>query len=331
MKQETFKRKVNLFKPAFFLTVLLAQLFAAKLNDNVGFLTYMWSAIATLYLTTSMFNNVYLPLISRIVVDPLNIRLDAGRFSWSYPLSEIYIKKEMWGLFQSLYLTEQGVTKKVMLDYDSWRSVDNNAVSLDSVLTCNTDIKPYSEIPNRPQEFGDYEPVIKRVLYFLLVAFIVLIIAAGLVHRYYIYGEGTPEFLYLIVSLPITFGVFLYLNKHNSGGESNVATVILTLVISLFLVPVLYKGYAIVLNDVETHRFELVKKNGGYQHWRSLEDGATEFKLGSVNNKIQTENDQGAVVVLKLIKSSYLTLYLPNQIEITRYKVNAINEQLNQY
>lgn len=77
-----------------------------------------------------------------------------------------------------------------------------------------------------------------------------------------------------------------------------------------------------MLNDVQTHRFQLVKKNGGYQRWKSLSDDSLEIRLGSVSNNIHTENSEGAIIELKLVEGRFLTLYLPGEIERTRYRLD---------
>jgi len=328
MKKYTFKKKISFLKPLFWLTLLFSYIFAAYLNDTLHFLTYLFSIWLTLYLMKSVFHNIYIPLTGCLAVDESDIKLDAGCFSWSSALEPIYKKEVFFLLVQYLYITEKETAKKIIVEPNSWRSVDDQGLGLSDVLAQHINIKPYSEMPNVPVGFKDYEPTIKKVLIFLMSLFLVLLLASMVVHRYYSHNSGTPVLFHFGVGLLFTGAVYFYLYRNKVNSESNVPVIILACIIGLFSAPVIFKGYIIAFNDVETHHFQLVKKNGGYQHWKSLEDETLELRLGSVNSKIHTENDQGAIVMIKLIRGKYLTLYLPDQVEVTRYKANAITVKI---
>ena len=320
MKTDILKKKVRLLPPTFWLVAIVGNVVASYLHDNLHLLTYLVTGMLLIHLIKSVFHNIYIPLIGCLIVDDNTIKLKAGRFSWSYVLDSVYKKEEFFSLFESIYFSEKVMIKKIIIQPDEWRLFDDEALGLTDVLAKRIAIKSYSEMSNAPREIKNYEPAIKQSLIILAVWFFILLLAGMYIHRYYSHNSGTPILFYIVVSLLTTGGFYCYLFNRNPDCESNISVTILAIIISLFSAPVMFKGYIIAFNEVETHRFQLVKKNGGYQHWQSLDDDTLEFKLGSVNNKIQTENDQGAIVTLKLIQSTYLTLYLPNQIERTRYK-----------
>ena len=72
-------------------------------------------------------------------------------------------------------------------------------------------------------------------------------------------------------------------------------------------------------NDREVD-FTLEVKDGGYQLWRAQQGENLMFDLGSINNSIHTEAEQGAIKTLKVRSGAFnIDLLLPGEVDKTRY------------
>lgn len=295
--------------------VLGLCLVTAKVNDNFNWFSMFIVVIASIRL---FFDIIYIPLFTRLIVDDDGIRFAAGIFSWSREWESVdcvYIQD------QSIFLTKENKIDKIVIDATKWISEGEKSINLADVLKQHVSVKPHKEMPNRPMEFQDYHPAFKRALIVLGVLLVIVLLASVFIHRYYVNEGGTHLLFYILCGGLASLIATIYFYKKSVPFEGTIATIVLSCVLGLFIAPIIVKGYTVLANDVETHRFQLIKKNGGYQHWQSLSDESLNVKLGSVNNKIHTENDQGTIIKMNLIKGRFLTLYLPDQIVKTRYRV----------
>ena len=308
-----------------FIFIVIAMVVAFRVYSAEKFSWYsvIMSTLAFVHLPRMIIDNFYIPKVGRLVVDDRGIRLDAGRYSWSYDWSGLdcaYVQSSWLG--QSLTLNSVEKTEQVLPELKYWFSDGGESESLAEVIGRHIPVKPYDEIPNSQQTLGqDLGPVASKAAIVLAITLVFFVLAGAYVHRYYALGDGTPMLMWVAGGL-LTGGVTLFYLFNNYVGRSiSVLVGVLGFVCGAYSVPIIVKFSVVLSNEIETHEFKLVEKNGGYQHWRSQRDGAIEIELGSVANSIHTENEQGALLALELVNGSFMTLLLPGELEKTRYRV----------
>lgn len=330
-RSTVFKKKLILWRPFFWLVLVITWVVALQIRETHNFLSYLFCLVSVIHFLQSTYQYVYIPLFGKLIVCDQGVRLNAGIFSWFYKWESIDTAyKQEGGIFYpgSLLLTQKQKVKKTILGTNYWFSISDQNKNFYAVLESFITIKSESERLSLQQQkrFKDLDVAVQAVSISLIFLYVLAIILSTFIHPYYAPGRGTSLIFYVICGSLFGGVVPWFLFKKRALEREGVLLSILAAVIGIFLAPIILKAYTIVNNDVEVHSFKLVKKNGGYQHWKSLNNEKLEFKLGSVNNVIHTGNEQGAIIKLKLIEGRFLTLYLPDEIEKTRYRINMINE-----
>ena len=306
-----------------FIAIALVVVFRVYGAEKFSWYSVIMSALAFVHLPRMIIDNFYIPKVGRLIVDDLGIRLDAGRYSWSYDWSGLdcaYVQSSWLG--QSLILNSLNKTERVLPELKYWFADQGESESLVDVLGQHIPVKPYDEISNNQQTLGqDLGPVATKVAVVLAVTLVLFILVGAYVHRYYVLGDGTPMFMWVAGGLLTGGATLFYLFNNYVGRSVSVLVGVLGFVCGAYSVPVIVKSSVGLSNEIETHEFKLIEKSGGYQHWRSQSDGSIEIELGSVANSIHTENEQGALLALELVNGRFMTLLLPGELEKTRYRV----------
>jgi len=307
------------------LTVLGVGLISRSYNaDQFSWYSVVMSGFALLHLPRIVVDQFYIPLIGRLIIDENGIRLDAGRYSWNYDwhtLDCAYIQKQVFG--QSvLNLNSVNKVEKVLTELIYWKPETDNEESIIDTVSEYLCVKSYDEMPVDQHSLArDLGPVAAKAAVIIGGALILSVIAGAYIHRYYSLGDGTPTSWWVSGGLLTAIATLFYLFNNYVNRLACALVCVLGFMAGAYSVPVIVKSAVILTNAIEVHEFELIEKNGGYQYWRSRSDKKIEIELGSVNNSIHTENEQGAVLALKLVKGRSMTLLLPDELEKTRYLV----------